>query len=58
MPGVARRARRATDVVDAAVDYAQHIPVRVIAKMLGFPQEDADIFRGSSNAIEGVDMPP
>jgi len=31
--------------VDAAVDYAQHIPLRVIVKMLGFPQEDADIFR-------------
>ena len=30
---------------DAAVDYAQHIPLRVIVKMLGFPQEDADIFR-------------
>ena len=33
------------DEIDAAVDYAQHIPVRVIVKMLGFPQEDADIFR-------------
>jgi cytochrome P450 len=33
------------DVVDAAVDYAQHIPLRVIVKMLGFPEEDADIFR-------------
>jgi cytochrome P450 len=31
--------------VDAAVDYAQHIPLRVIVRMLGFPQEDADIFR-------------
>jgi len=30
---------------DAAVDYAQHIPLRVIIGMLGFPQEDADIFR-------------
>ena len=26
------------DVVDAAEEYAQHIPVRVIAKMLGFPR--------------------
>jgi cytochrome P450 len=33
------------DVVDAAVDYAQHIPLKVIVQMLGFPQEDADIFR-------------
>ena len=31
--------------IDAAVDYAQHIPLRVIVRMLGFPQEDADIFR-------------
>jgi cytochrome P450 len=31
--------------VDAAVDYAQHIPLRVIVGMLGFPQEDADLFR-------------
>jgi cytochrome P450 len=31
--------------LDGAVDYAQHIPLRVIVRMLGFPQEDADIFR-------------
>lgn len=31
---------------DAAVDYAQHIPVRVIARMLGVPLEDEDIFTG------------
>ena len=31
--------------LDAAVDYARHIPLRVIIGMLGFPQEDADIFR-------------
>jgi cytochrome P450 len=34
-----------TSELDAAVDYAQHIPLRVIIGMLGFPQEDADIFR-------------
>jgi cytochrome P450 len=33
------------DTVDAAIDYAQDIPLRVIVKMLGFPQEDADVFR-------------
>lgn len=33
------------DVVDAATQYAQHIPVHVIARMLGFPQEDDDLFR-------------
>ena len=30
---------------DAAVDYAQHIPVRLIAHMLGVPQTDGDLFR-------------
>ena len=42
---------------DAAVDYAQHIPVRVIVQMLGFPQEDADIFRHFiSQVLENVDQ--
>jgi cytochrome P450 len=46
------------DVVDAAKDYAQHIPVQVIAKMLGFPAEDADIFRGFvHDVLESVDLP-
>jgi cytochrome P450 len=31
--------------VDAAVQYTQHIPVRVIAEMLGVPREDGDRFR-------------
>lgn len=45
------------DDVDAAVDYAQHIPVRVIVKMLGFPQEDAEIFREVIHlVIEAVDL--
>ena len=30
---------------DAAVDYAQHIPVRLIAHMLGIPAEQGDQFR-------------
>lgn len=30
---------------DAAVDYAQHIPVRVIANMLGLPESEGDRFR-------------
>lgn len=30
---------------DAAVEYAQHVPVRVIASMLGVPEEDGDLFR-------------
>ena len=46
------------ELVDGAVDYAQHIPVQVIAKMLGFPPEDADTFRMFvHNALEGVDLP-
>ncbi len=45
-------------VVDAAREYAQHIPVRVIAKMLGFPQEDADTFRRFVHEVlESVDLP-
>ena len=46
------------DVVDAAADYAQHIPMRVIADMLGFPQQDAPRFRGFvENALEGINLP-
>src|SRR5215469_6448287 len=45
--------------VDAALEYAQHIPVRVIANMLGFPQEDAPRFRVFvENALEGANLPP
>lgn len=32
-------------VCDGAVDYAQHIPVRIIAHMLGIPATDGDRFR-------------
>jgi cytochrome P450 len=32
-------------VVDAAIQYAQHIPVNVIGRMLGFPAEDEALFR-------------
>ncbi|MBO2465509.1 cytochrome P450 [Actinomadura sp. LCR2-06] len=47
------------DVVDAARDYAQHIPMRVIADMLGFPPEDGPKFREFvENALEGVNRPP
>ncbi|MEV4307994.1 cytochrome P450 [Nonomuraea sp. NPDC049624] len=47
------------DVVDAARDYAQHIPMRVIADMLGFPPEDGPRFREFiENALEGVNLPP
>ncbi|MEY3366701.1 MAG: hypothetical protein RIS71_1438 [Actinomycetota bacterium] len=40
-----------TDVVDAAVQYAQHIPVYVIARMLGLPVEDSDYFRETVHLV-------
>jgi len=44
--------------LDGAVDYAQHIPVAVIARMLGFPPEDGDLFRDFVHTIiESVDLP-
>jgi cytochrome P450 len=44
--------------IDGAIDYAQHIPVGVIARMLGFPPEDGDLFRDFVHTIlEGVDQP-
>ncbi len=45
--------------MDAAHDYAQHIPMRVIADMLGFPPEDGPRFREFvENTLEGVNLPP
>ncbi len=47
-----------TTIVDAAVQYAQSIPVNVIARMLGFPPEDEEIFRGFvHNVLEAIDLP-
>ena len=47
------------DVVDAARDYAQHIPMRVMADMLGFPQEDGPRFAEFvENTLEGINLPP
>ena len=44
-------------IVDAAVQYAQHIPVSVISLMLGFPAEDAELFRGFvHDIVEGVNV--
>jgi cytochrome P450 len=45
-------------VVDAATQYAQSIPVNVIARMLGFPPEDEALFRHFVHqVIEQVDLP-
>jgi cytochrome P450 len=47
------------EVVDAAADYAQHIPIRVIANMLGFPPEDGPQFREFvEDLMEGINQPP
>ncbi len=46
-------------VLDAARDYAQHIPVRVIAGLLGFPPEDGPQFREFvQDLLEGINLPP
>jgi cytochrome P450 len=47
------------EVVDAAHDYAQHIPMRVIADMLGFPPEDGPQFRRFvESTLEGINLLP
>jgi cytochrome P450 len=47
------------DVVDAAQEYAQHIPMRVISDMLGFPPEDGPRFREFvEDLLEGINLPP
>ena len=50
-------ATRGMSHFDAALEYTRHIPVRVIVQMLGFPQEDADIFRHFiTQVLENVDQ--
>jgi cytochrome P450 len=45
--------------LDAARQYAQHIPVAVIAQMLGFPLDDDEIFRGFvHDLLEGFHKTP
>src|SRR5690606_18202379 len=46
-------------VVDAAVQYAQHIPVNVIGRMLGFPEQDEELFREFvHNTLERINEDP
>ncbi|GAA1687895.1 cytochrome P450 [Nonomuraea maheshkhaliensis] len=46
------------EVVDAAREYAQHIPMRVISDMLGFPPEDGPRFaRFVEIALESINRP-
>ncbi|MFT4617102.1 MAG: cytochrome P450, partial [Halioglobus sp.] len=45
-------------VVDAAIQYAQHIPVNVIGRMLGFPEADEALFREFvHNTLETINAP-
>jgi cytochrome P450 len=45
--------------VDAATEYAQHIPMRVMSDLLGFPPEDGPRFRVFiETALEGVNLEP
>jgi cytochrome P450 len=45
-------------VIDAALQYAQHIPVNVIGRMLGFPEADEDLFREFvHNTLELINEP-
>jgi cytochrome P450 len=47
-----------TGVIDASTAYTQNIPVNVIARMLGFPVEDAELFRGFvHDTLEKIDAP-
>ena len=39
------------ETVDAAVQYAQNIPVYVVARMLGLPLEDSDYFRETVHMV-------
>jgi cytochrome P450 len=41
------------DMIDAAVQYTQHIPVLVVAQMLGLPLSDADRFRAWVDMVLG-----
>jgi cytochrome P450 len=47
------------DMIDAAQEYAQHIPMRVIANMLGFPPEDGPRFAVFvEDLLEGINLDP
>ncbi len=49
---------RDREVIDAASEYAQHIPSRVIADMLGLPASDSELFRGFvHDVLESVALP-
>jgi len=46
------------EFVDGSVQYAEHIPVGLIAKLCGLPPEDGDLFRSFvKSVLEAVDLP-
>ena len=46
-------------VLDAAIDYAQHIPVNTMCGILGIPIEDGDLIRSFlKDAVEGANLAP
>ena len=50
---------KAGEPVDFVADFARPLPQRVMASVLGFPLEDADIFRGFvHNVLEAVNLAP
>ena len=54
---LARPSGGTADTIDAATQYAQHIPVTVIGRMLGLPPEDDDKFREFvHDALEAIDI--
>jgi hypothetical protein len=45
-------------VVNGGMDYAQHIPPAVISRMLGFPEEDEELFRSFVHlVVNAIDLP-
>ena len=48
-----------TQVIEVAQRYARHVPVNVIAKMIGLPPEDEELFHSFlSGILEDVNLPP
>jgi cytochrome P450 len=46
------------NVVNGGMDYAQHIPPAVISRMLGFPEEDEELFRSFVHlVVNAIDLP-
>jgi cytochrome P450 len=46
------------EFVNGDIDYAQHIPPAVISRMLGFPDEDEELFRKFVHvAVNAIDLP-